>query len=139
MIILAGCSSDDDLVLCPPLSAPVEGARAYVVTDEFQQTVDVRLNGVRARCTAEANGDVLMEVKAGLKLDRNLAENAEADIAVVPMITAVLDADENVISNDYFGYKNGFANNLDRLLPVVEFELIVPVDGRAVISLTPTL
>ena len=44
------------------------------MTDKNRQIVDVRLNGVRAQCTAEANGDVLMEVKAGLKLTRNLDE-----------------------------------------------------------------
>ena len=126
------------MVFCPPLTAPPEGARAFIVTDEHQQTVDVRLNGVRAECTAEANGNILMAVKAGLKLTRNLAENAEADIAVVPMMTAILDADDQVVSNDSFGYKNGFDKDLARLLPVVEFELVVPAGGRAVISLTPT-
>ena len=93
---------------------------------------------MRAQCTAEANGDVLMTVNAGLKLTRNLAENAESDIAVVPMMTAILDADDQVVSNDSFGYKNGFDTDLERLLPVVEFELVVPSGGRAVISLTPT-
>jgi len=138
LVFLSSCASDGDLVLCPSLSAPPEGARAFVVTDEYQQTVDVRLNGVRAECTAEANGNILMAVKAGLKLTRNLAENAEADIAVVPMMTAILDADDQVVSNDSFGYKNGFDTDLARLLPVVEFELVVPAGGRAVISLTPT-
>ena len=138
LVFLGSCASDDDLVLCPSLSAPSEGARAFIVTDEHQQTVDVRLNGVRAECTAEANGNILMAVKAGLKLTRNLAENAEADIAVVPMMTAILDADDQVVSNDSFGYKNGFDTDLARLLPVVEFELVVPAGGRAVISLTPT-
>ena len=138
LVFLSSCASDDDLVLCPSLSAPLEGARAFVVTDEYQQTVDVRLNGVRAECTAEANGNILIAVKAGLKLTRNLAENAEADIAVVPMMTAILDADDKVVSNDSFGYKNGFDTDLARLLPVVEFELVVPAGGRAVISLTPT-
>ena len=138
LVFLSSCASDDAVVLCPSLSAPPEGARAFVVTDEHQQTVDVRLNGVRAECTAEANGNILMAVKAGLKLTRNLAENAEADIAVVPMMTAILDADDQVVSNDSFGYKNGFDTDLARLLPVVEFELVVPSGGRAVISLTPT-
>ena len=138
LVFLSSCASDDAVVLCPSLSAPPEGARAFVVTDEHQQTVDVRLNGVRAECTAEANGNILMAVKAGLKLTRNLAENAEADIAVVPMMTAILDADDQVVSNDRFGYKNGFDTDLARLLPVVEFELVVPAGGRAVISLTPT-
>lgn len=125
--------------MCPPLSAPPEGARAFVVTDDYQQTVDVRLNGVRAQCTVKANGNILMAVKAGLKLTRDLAENAEADIAVVPMMTAILDADDQVVSNDSFGYKNGFDTDLARLLPVVEFELVVPSGGRAVMSLTPSL
>ena len=138
LVFLSSCASDDAVVLCPSLSAPPEGARAFVVTDEHQQTVDVRLNGVRAKCTAEVNGNILMAVKAGLKLTRNLAENAEADIAVVPMMTAILDADDQVVSNDSFGYKNGFDTDLARLLPVVEFELVVPAGGRAVISLTPT-
>ena len=138
LVFLSSCASDDDLVLCPSLSAPPEGARAFVLTDEYQQTVDVRLNGVRAECTAEVNGNILMAVKAGLKLTRNLADNAEADIAVVPMMTAILDADDQVVSNDSFGYKNGFNTDLARLLPVVEFELVVPAGGRAVISLTPT-
>ena len=138
LVFLCSCSSNEDVVSCPPLSAPIEGARAFVVSDEQQQIVDVRLNGVRAQCTAEANGDVLMAVKAGLKLTRDLAQNAKADIAVVPIITAILDADDRVVSNDSFGYKNGFDTDLERLLPVVEFELVVPSGGRAVISLKPT-
>ena len=138
LVFLSSCSSNDDVVFCPPLSAPPEGARAFVVTDDHQQIVDVRLNGVRAQCKAEANGDVLMAVKAGLKLTRNLAENAEPDIAVVPVMTAILDADEQVVSNASFGYKNGFNTGLARLLPVVEFEMVVPSGGRAVISLMPT-
>ena len=138
IVFLSSCSSNDDLVFCPPLSAPPEGTRAFVVTDEHQQIIDVRLNGVRAQCTVEGNGDVLMAVKVGLKLKRNLAENAEPDIAVVPMMTAILDADDQVMSNDSFGYKNGFGTDLERLLPVAEFELVVPSGGRAVISLMPT-
>ena len=138
LMFLSSCALLSDVVSCPLLSAPPEGMRAFVMTDKHRQIVDVRLNGVRAQCTAEANGDVLMEVKAGLKLTRNLAENAKSDIAVVPMMTAILDADDKVVSNGSFGYKNGFDADLDRLLPVVEFELVVPSGGRSVISLTPT-
>ena len=138
LMFLSSCALLSDVVSCPSLSAPPEGTRAFVMTDEHRQIVDVRLNGVRAQCTAEANGDVVMEVKAGLKMTRNLAENAEPDIAVVPMMTAIVDADDKVVSNASFGYKNGFDADLDRLLPVVEFELVVPSGGRAVISLTPT-
>ena len=138
LVFLSSCALLSDVVSCPSLSAPPEGTRAFVVTDEHRQIVDVRLNGVRAQCTAEANGDVLVAVKAGLKLTRNLAENDKPDIAVVPMITAILDSNDQVVSNDSFGYKTGFDTDLERLLPVVEFELVVPSGGRAVISLTPT-
>jgi hypothetical protein len=79
-----------------------------------------------------------MEVKAGLKMTRNLAQNAAADIANVPMMTAILDANDEVLSNEALDYKIGFNTDLARLLPLVEFELVVPADGRAVISLTPT-
>ena len=138
LLFLSSCALLSDVVSCPSLSAPPEGARAFVMTDKHRQIVDVKLNGVRAQCTAEANGDVLMKVKAGLKLTRNLAENAEPDIAIVPMMTAILDADDQEVSNGSFAYKNGFDSDLGRLLPVVEFELVVPSGGRAVISLTPT-
>ena len=138
LLFLNSCALLSDVVSCPSLSAPPEGARAFVMTDQHRQIVDVKLNGVRAQCTADANDDVLMKVKAGLKLTRDLSENAEPDIAIVPMMTAILDADDQVVSNGSFGYKNGFDADLDRLLPVVEFELVVPPGGRAVISLTPT-
>ena len=113
LVFLSSCSSNDNVVFCPPLSAPSEGARAFILTDKHLQIVDVRLNGVRAQCTAEANGDVLMEVKAGLKMTRNLAENAESDIVVVQMMTAILDVDDQVVFNDRFGYKNGFDTDLE--------------------------
>ena len=96
------------------LLARRQRARAFVVTDNFRQIVDVRLNGVNAQCTAEANGDVLVAVKL-VKTDSDLSENAEPDIAVVPMLTAILDADDQVLSNDSFGYKNGFDIDLRRL------------------------
>ena len=137
LMLLSSSALRRDGVSCPSLSAPPEGARAFVMTAKHRQIVDVKLNGVRAQCTAEANGDVLMKVSAGLKLTRNLTENAEPDIAGVPMMTAILDADDQVVSNDSFGYRNGFDTDLGRLLPVVEFEFVVPSGGRAVISLAP--
>ena len=39
LVFLASCSSKDELVFCPSLSAPVEGARAFVVTDEQKQNI----------------------------------------------------------------------------------------------------
>lgn len=136
-LFLASCSFREDLEHCPPLSAPIEGARAFVVTDELKQRIDVRLNGVRAVCKAEASGVVLLEIKAGMKITRDLGENAEADVAVVSMMTAVLDLNDNLLSNETFAYRIGFNSDQDRLLPVFEFELEVPADGRVVLSLMP--
>ena len=62
----------------------------------------------------------------------------EHDVPVSAIRQPILNADDQVVSNDSFGYKNGFDSDLGRLLPVVEFELVVPSDGRAVISLMPT-
>ena len=107
------------------LSAPPEGARAFVLTENNRQVIDVRLNGVRAECTDEKNGNVLMSVKTGLKMTRRLIENAEPDIAIVPMMTAILNSEDIVLFNDEFGYKTGFNKDLEELYPVVEFELII--------------
>ncbi len=132
------CASSEDFVQCPPLSAPTEGVRVYIQTDYEKQRAEVRLNGVSAQCTLESSGDIMMEVKAGLKLARNLNQGAGADIAIVPLIIAIVDADDNVLLNKQISYKTGFGQDTAKFFPVVEFELIVPVDGRAVISLTPT-
>ena len=81
-VFLVSCSSKDELVFCPPLSAPVEGARAFVLTDEQKQTVDVRLNGVRSLPVRQqpviailSSGDELVEVgtipKAGQLINSN--------------------------------------------------------------------
>ena len=136
-LFLSSCSFRDELEYCPPLSAPIEGARAFLVTDELKQTIDVRLNGVRAECKAGADGIVFLEIKAGMKITRDLGKNVEADVAIVPMMTAVLDVNDNLLSNETFAYRIGFSMDQDRLLPVFEFELEVPADGRAVISLVP--
>ena len=138
VVPLVSCSLNNDLVVCPQLSAPIEGARAFVLTDKHQKMIDVRLNGVSAQCFSESDGNIHMKVKAGLKITRNLKQNANSDVASIPMMTAVLDSDDNVLSNETFGYKVGFDKELERLLPVVEFEMKVPSGGRAVISLTPS-
>jgi hypothetical protein len=110
----------------------------FIQTDNKKQIVDARLNGVSAQCTLESAGDIMMEIKAGLKIARNLAEGSGPDVVIVPMVTAIVDTNENVLTNDKLGFKNGFDTDIDKLFPVVEFELVVPSNGRAVISLTPT-
>ena len=137
LVATAACSSSDDVAICPSVSAPEEGARVFVEADESKQIVDARFNGVRSSCQSRNGGTIKMEIKAGLKLSRNLNQNESADIVVVPMMSAVLDANDNVISNEVFGYRNGFNKGVAKLYPVAEMDFEVPVGGRVVLSLRP--
>jgi Fe-S cluster biogenesis protein NfuA len=136
-VAMAACSKSDSVVVCPSVTAPEEGARVFVQADESKQIVDVRFNGVRSSCKAQNDGTIKMEIKAGLKLSRNLNQNALADIVAVPMMTAILDTNDVVISNDVFGYRNGFDKDVAKLYPVAEMDFEVPVGGRIVLSLQP--
>lgn len=137
LMAVAACSGSDDVVVCPSVSAPEEGARVFVQTDDNKQIVDARFNGVRAICTAQNDGTIKMEIKAGLKLTRNLNQNVSADIVAVPLMSAILDANDVVISNEVFGYRNGFDKGVAKLYPVAEMDFVVPVGGRIVLSLRP--
>lgn len=137
LMAVASCSGSDDVVVCPSVSAPEEGARVFVQTDDNKQIVDARFNGVRAICTAQNDGTIKMEIKAGLKLTRNLNQNVSADIVAVPLMSAILDANDVVISNEVFGYRNGFDKGVAKLYPVAEMDFVVPVGGRIVLSLRP--
>ena len=137
LLAMAACSSSDDIAVCPSITAPAEGARVFVQTDDSKQIVDARFNGVRTSCTSQNDGTIKMEIKAGLKLSRNLSQNESADIVAVPMMVAILDANDAVISNDVFGYRNGFDKGVAKLYPVAEMDFDVPVGGRIVLSLRP--
>ena len=137
LLAMAACSGSDDVVVCPTVSAPEEGARVFVQTDDNKQIVDARFNGVRANCSSQNDGTIKMEIKAGFKLARNLKQNASADVVAIPLMSAVLDANDVVISNDVFGYRNGFAKDVAKLYPVADMKFEVPVGGRVVLSLRP--
>jgi hypothetical protein len=137
LLAMAACSGSDDVVVCPPVSAPEEGARVFVQTDDNKQIVDARFNGVRAICTAQNDGTIKVEIKTGLKLTRNLKQNVSADIVAIPLMSAILDANDVVISNEVFGYRNGFDKGVAKLYPVAEKDFEVPVGGRIVLSLRP--
>jgi len=137
-VICVGCARDDHFSTCPPISAPEEGARAFVRTDESKQIVDVRLNGVDATCSLKDSGDTEMHIKVGLKLKRTLDEGSGADVIAVPMMTATVDNSGNVIGNDQFGYKVGIETEEKLIYPVAEFEAIIPAGARIVLSLVPS-
>ena len=136
-VIFAGCANKDNIIVCPAISAPAEGARAFVRSDTGGQIFDVRLNGVEATCTRHRSGGTAMELTVGLKLERNLNEGGDADVLAVPMMTAMVDEQQLVISNNEFGYRIGFEKGVKKQYPTVEIEKIVPVNSRLVISLKP--
>ena len=136
-VLLAGCVSRDEVVLCPTISAPEEGAHAFVRSDNAKQVFDVRLNGVNAICTRHNSGGTMVALSVGLKIKRSLAEGAENDVVAVPMMSAIVDANQTVMSNQEFGYLVGFDKGSDSKFPVAEVEQLVPTEARLVISLRP--
>ena len=136
-LLFTGCASEDGVVFCPVISAPEEGARSFVRSDTAGQMFDVRLNGVTADCKGHKSGSTAVALTVGLKLNRNLGEGTDADVLAVPMMTATVDDQQNVISNSEFGYIVGFAKGIKQQYPTVEFETIVPAGARLVISLKP--
>ena len=66
-VLLAGCASQDEGVFCPTISAPEEGARAFVRSDDAKQIFDVRLNGVNAICTRHNSGGTMVALNVGLE------------------------------------------------------------------------
>ena len=125
------------MVVCPPISAPEEGARSFLRSDTTEQLFDVRLNGVTADCTRHKSGDTVVVLTVGLKLDRNLAEGTDADVVAVPMMTAKVDDQQTIVANSEFGYTVGFGKGIEQQYPTVEIEEIVPANARLVISLRP--
>ena len=125
------------MITCPLVSAPEEGARTFVRSETTGQLFDVRLNGVTADCMQHKSGGTAVALTVGLKLNRNLGEGTDADVIAVPMMTAMVDNEQTVISNSEFGYIVGFGKGAKQQYPTVEFEKIVPANARLAISLKP--
>lgn len=136
-LILSACSSDDVIVACPTVTAPEEGATAYVMTDNIGDVVDVRFNGVSARCTLLDNGNTNVALSVGLKLKREAASGP--DVVSVGVMSAIVAADDVVTQNKQTTYKAGFQDADILKYPVANIEYEVPAGSRLVISLTPTL
>ena len=136
-VFFTGCAGKDEMITCPLVSAPEEGARTFVRSETTGQLFDVRLNGVTADCMQHKSGGTAVALTVGLKLDRNLGEGTVADLLSVPMMTAMVGKEQTVISNSEFGYMVSFGKGAKQQYPTVEFEKIVPADARLVISLKP--
>jgi hypothetical protein len=101
------------------------------------QLFDVRLNGVEADCTRHKSGGTAVALTVGLKLNRNLSEGKDAVVLAVPMMTAMVDEQQTVISNGEFETRVVFRRDIKQQYPTVEIRKIVPLDSRLVISLKP--
>lgn len=136
-VLFAGCAGKGETVACPIISAPAEGARAFVRSEKSGQMFDVRLNGVEANCSRHKSGGTAVVLTVGLKLNRNHSKDRNADVAAVHMMTAMVDDQQAVISNSEFGYVAVFQKGAEQAYPTVEIEKIVPLNSRLVISLKP--
>ncbi|MDC1383239.1 hypothetical protein N8500_07110 [Candidatus Puniceispirillum sp.] len=138
VVLFSGCVSKSDVVTCPKISAPEEGAQAFVRAGEIMQSFVVRLNGVTAECRSHKSGGTEVALMVGLKLSRNLVDGKEQAFLSVPMMTATVNELGTVIANDEFGYRVGFDRNDDQKYPTVEIEKLIPANARLVISLKPS-
>lgn len=119
------------------LTAAGDGVRVTIRTvDDSDQAVEARMNGVQALCY-DKNGQTVMQVKLGLRVVRDLAENTAPVFLEVPVISAVLDAADKPLATKSESFRMAFPSRAAAIYPVVELEASLPADGRMVISLSP--
>ena len=136
---LASCSTGDVAVPCPSITTHAEAAEAFILTDGSRQLVDVRFNGVKASCSARRNGNVRVEIEAGLKATRSLSQSKAADLAIISMAAAVVGDDDEVVKTETFGYRIGFGKGDAQKFPIAEFRFDLAPTQRLILMLTPTL
>ena len=79
----------------------------------------------------------MVVLSVGLKIKRSLTDGEENDVVAVPMMSAIVDVNQTVMSNQEFGYLVGFDKGSDSKFPVAEVEQLVPAEARLVLSLRP--
>ena len=137
--LLAGCAGDPDYVKCPELTAPEEGAEAFMRIDETGEIVNARLNGVRALCEKVGDDGISMELSVGLKIKRLTAEEYPAGVAQVNVVGLVAEGDKVVSSQPPIRYKAGFRKGERIMYPVVDYDVTVKQGQRLILSLVPGL
>lgn len=137
--LLAGCAGDPEYVTCPELTAPEEGAEAFMRIDETGEIVNARLNGVRARCEQVGENGVSMDVSVGLKIKRLATGDLPAGVAQVNVVGLVAEDDKVVSSPPPIRYKGGFRKDQRIMYPVVSYKVTVQQGQRLILSLVPGL
>jgi hypothetical protein len=138
LLLLVGCSTNDNTTVCPSITAPEEGVRALVFSDDAEQQFDVRLNGVSAVCALDKSGNIKMVISIGLKLKRDLTVNAAADVVEIPILSATISETDQVIANQRLSSVAGIKKDEGLKYPVTEIEQLVPAGARLIISLAPS-
>lgn len=138
--LLTGCSAfEPDYYKCDSrITSFEQGARATLTSQNTNQIVEVRFNGVSGLCYDD-DGDIQAEVGIGLKVLRDLTDGVDVAPVVVPMMAAVLDSDDNVIETSSFVYTMQFTDGSPVIYPLVRRDFTLPADGRLILSLTPEL
>lgn len=137
--LLAGCAGDPDYVSCPELTAPKEGAEAFMRIDETGEIVNVRMNGVRAICERTGQDGISMELSVGLKIKRLKADDLPAGVVQVNIAGLVAEGDTVVDNPPPVRYKAGFPKGNQTMYPVVDYEVTVKEGQRLILSLVPGL
>jgi hypothetical protein len=137
--LLAGCTGGPDYVKCPELTAPEEGAEAFMRIDETGEIVNARMNGVRVSCETVGDEGISMELSIGLKIKRLSAEEYPAGVAQVNVVGLVADGDKVVSSQPPIRYKAGFRKGERIMYPVVDYDVTVKQGQRLILSLVPGL
>ncbi len=138
--VLGACSTfEPDYYNCDSrVTSYAEGVRSSLTTQNTGQDVEVRLNGVSGKCYDDGTSYVA-ELAIGLKVSRNVGEGGGVDPVVVPMVAAIIDADDAVQSTSSFVYTMQFTSGVQDIYPLVRREFSVPQGGRVILSLTPVL
>lgn len=141
LAVMAGLSAcsvfEPDYYNCDNrLSSYAEGVRSSLTSSITNQNVEVRFNGVSARCYDE-QGVTIMEVGIGLKVLRDLADSVEVAPVNVPIASAMLDGEDDVLRYETFSYDMQFPDGVRVLYPLVRREFTLTQDGRLIIALTP--
>ena len=136
--ILAGCSTfQPDYYDCKSsVTSYAEGARSSLLSEVTNQNVEVRFNGVSARCY-DSGDKVNVELGIGLKVLRDIAAGGDVAPVTVPLVAAIVDNTDNVTDTQGFVYNMQFIQNVDVIYPLVRRDMTMPIGGRIILSLTP--
>ena len=137
--LLAGCAGDPDYVTCPELTAPEEGAEAFMRIDDTGEIINARLNGVKAVCERVGDDGISMELLVGLKIKRLSGDSYPAGVAQINIVGIVAEGDETVSSPPPVRYKAGFRKGQRLMYPAVTYDVTVKDGQRLILSLVPGL